>query len=125
MLKNSAYKKGVSTSHKEAQKSQNEIVSLAVRGLLQGCDFCAFLWRVLVFVGGDAFGEGVAVDAEDGGRVREVLLVAREGLLYVELFKLAHRFVEKDVALQHFVYQVFESRMNQSSFPVSNLYASR
>ncbi len=45
--------------------------------------FCAFLWRLLAFVCGDAFGEGVAMDAEDGGRVRKVLLVAREGLLYI------------------------------------------
>ncbi len=30
---------------------------------------CAFLWRVLTLIGGDAFGEGVAMDAEDGGRV--------------------------------------------------------
>jgi hypothetical protein len=29
------------------------------------------------------------------------------------------------VAFQHFVDQVFESRVNQSSFPVNNRYASR
>src|SRR6185369_3360964 len=110
----------MSTSHKEAQKSQNEIVSLAVRGLLQGCDFCALLWRVLVFVGGDTFGEGVAVDAEDGGRVREMLFVTREGLLNIELLKLAERFIQKDVALEHLLDQAFESGMNQSSFPVNN-----
>jgi len=125
VLKNSAYKKGMSTSHKEAQKSQNEIVSLAVRGLLQGCDFCAFLWRVLVFVGGDTFGEGVAVDAEDGGRVREMLFVTREGLLNIELLKLAERFIQKDVALEHLLDQAFKSGVNQSSFPVNNRYASR
>jgi hypothetical protein len=61
------------------------------------------------------------MDAEDGGGVGDVLFVAGEGLLYIELFKLAHRFVQKDVALQHLIYQGFESRMNQSSFPVNNL----
>ena len=81
--------------------------------------------QLLAFIAGDALGEGVAMDADGCGGVGDVLLMPGEGLLYVELFKLAHRFVEKDVALQHFVYQVFESRMNQSSFPVSNLYASR
>lgn len=33
------------------------------------CPFCAFLWRLLSFITGDAFGEGVAVDAQDGGCV--------------------------------------------------------
>lgn len=47
------------------------------------CALGALLWRLLSFVGGDAFGEGVAVDAEDGGCVGEVLLMAREGLLYI------------------------------------------
>ena len=47
------------------------------------CALGALLWRLLAFVGGDAFGEGVAVDAEDSGRVGEVLLVAGEGLLYI------------------------------------------
>ena len=45
--------------------------------------FCAFLRRALVFVLGDALGEGVAVDAEDGGRVGDVLLVTGEGFLDV------------------------------------------
>jgi hypothetical protein len=97
------------------------LLASAVRSLLTFCDFCTFLWRLLAFISGDALGEGVAVDAEDGGGVGDVLFVAREGLLYIELFELAHRFVQKDVALQHFVYQGFESRMNQSSFPVNNL----
>src|SRR6185369_225794 len=98
---------------------------LTVRSFFQSCDFCAFLWRVLVFVRGDAFGEGVAVDAENGGRVRQMLFVAREGLLYIELLKLAERFIQKDVALEHLVDQAFESGVNQSSFPVNNRYASR
>ena len=37
--------------------------------LLMICDFCAFLWRVLSFIGGDTFGEGVPMDAEDDGSV--------------------------------------------------------
>jgi len=63
----------------------------------------------LAFVGGDAFGEGVAMDAEDGGRVREVLFVAREGLLDVELLKLAECLIQKDVAFEHLVDQGLES----------------
>ena len=86
---------------------------------------CPFLERCLSFIRGDAFGEGVAVDAEDGGCVREMLVVAREGLLYVKLLKLAESLVQKDVALEHLVDQAFESGMNQSSFPVNNRYASR
>jgi len=65
------------------------------------------------------------VDAEHGGRVREVLLVTREGLLYVYLFKLAESLIQKDVALEHLVDQAFELGVNQSSFPVNNRYASR
>jgi len=89
------------------------------------CAFCAFWWRLLAFISGDAFGEGVAMDAEDGGRVRKVLLVTREGLFYVELLKLAESLIQKDVALEHLLDQTFESGMNQSSFPVNNRYASR
>ena len=75
--------------------------------------FCAVMWRVLALIGGDAFGEGVAVDAEDDGGFREVLFVAREGFLDVELFELGEGLVQKDVALQHFVYEALESGMNQ------------
>ena len=82
-------------------------------------DFCAFLRRALVFILGDALGEGVAMDAEDGGRVGDMLLVTGESFLDVELLELAERFVEKDVAFEHFVDQVFETVVNQSSFPVS------
>ena len=85
------------------------------------CDFCAFLRRVLAFVLGDALGEGVAVDAEDGGCVGDVLLMTGEGFLDVELLEFAERFVQKDVAFEHFVDQGFEAIMNQSSFPVSSL----
>ena len=89
------------------------------------CEFCAFLRRALVFVLGDALGEGVAVDAQDGGRVGEVLLVARESLLYVELFEFTQGLIQEDVAFEHFIDQSFEAVVNQSSFPVSSLYASR
>ena len=65
------------------------------------------------------------MNAEDGGRVREVLVVTREGLFYVELLKLAESLIQKDVALEHLLDQTFESGMNQSSFPVNNRYASR
>ena len=84
------------------------------------CAFCAFLRRILSLVGGDALGEGVAVDAEDGGCFGDVLLVTGEGLLYVELLELPECFVQKDVAFEHFVDQVFETVVNQSSFPVSS-----
>lgn len=84
-------------------------------------DSSAFLRRALVFVLSDALGEGVAVDAEDGGCVGDVLLVTGERLLDVELLEFAERFVEKDVAFEHFVDQIFEAVVNQSSFPVSSL----
>ena len=65
------------------------------------------------------------MDAEDSGCVGDVLLVTGERLLDVELFEFAERFIQKDVAFEHFVDQAFEAVMNQSSFPVSSLYASR
>ena len=61
------------------------------------------------------------MDAEHYGRVREVLLVFREGLLDVELFEFAERLIEKDAAFEHFIDEAFESGVNQSSFPVNNL----
>lgn len=60
------------------------------------------------------------MDAEDGGRVRDVLLVTGERLLDVELLEFAERFIQKDVAFEHFVHQVFEAVVNQSSLPVSS-----
>ncbi len=71
------------------------------------CVFCAFLRRLLAFVGGYSFGEGVPVDAQHNGRIGEVLLVFRERLLDVELFEFAERLIEKDVALEHFVDEAF------------------
>lgn len=84
---------------------------------------CAFdfRWGVLALVLGDAFGEGVAMDAEDGSGVGDVLLVTSKRLLDVELLEFAERFIQKDVAFEHFVDQGFEAIMNQSSFPVSSL----
>jgi hypothetical protein len=61
------------------------------------------------------------MDAEDGRGVGDVLLVTSEGLLDVELLEFAERFIEKDMAFEHFVDQAFESGMDQSSFPVSSL----
>jgi len=89
------------------------------------CCFCAFLWRFLAFVSGDAFGERVAVDAEDGRGFREVLVVPGQGFLNIELLKLAHRLIQQDVAFEHFVDEAFKSGVNQSSFPVNNRYASK
>lgn len=58
---------------------------------------------VLLFVGGDAFGQRVSMDAEHDGRLGKVLFVPGEGLLYIELLKFPNRLVEEDVAFQHFV----------------------
>ena len=72
-------------------------------------------------VGSNSLGQRVAMDAEHGGRVREMLLMTREGLLNVELLEFTHGLIQKDVAFEHFVDQVFETVVNQSSFPVSSL----
>lgn len=61
------------------------------------------------------------MDAEDGGGVGDVLLVTSERLLDIEFLEFAERFVEKDMAFEHFVDQVFQAVVNQSSFPVSSL----
>ena len=61
------------------------------------------------------------MDAEYGGGVGDVLLVTGEGLLDVELLEFTERFIKKDMAFEHFVDQVFETVVNQSSFPVSSL----
>ena len=84
------------------------------------CAFCAFLWRILPVIGSDSLCEGVAVDAEHGGRVGDVLLVTGERLLNIELLKLAHRLVKQNMAFEHFVDQIFKTVVDQSSFPVSS-----
>jgi len=61
------------------------------------------------------------MDAEDGGGVGDVLLMTSERLLDIEFLEFAERFVEKDMAFEHFVDQVFQAVVNQSSFPVSSL----
>lgn len=61
------------------------------------------------------------MDAEDGGGVGDVLLVTSERLLDIEFLEFAERFFEKDMAFEHFVDQVFQAVVNQSSFPVSSL----
>lgn len=60
--------------------------------------FCGFLWRVLLSVGGDAFGQRVAMDTEDDSGVGEVLLVTCEGFFDVKLFEFGDGLIEKDVA---------------------------
>jgi hypothetical protein len=80
-----------------------------------------FLRRVFGFVRSDPFGEGVAMDAEHGGGIGKVLLVTRERLLYIELFEFFDGLFQQDVAFEHFVNEIFETVVNQSSFPVSSL----
>ena len=91
------------------------------QGLACGALEGAVAVPVLFFVGGDAFGEGVSMDSEHHRGFREVLFVPGEGLLYIELLKLADGFVEEDMSFQHLVDQGFETVVNQSSFPVSSL----
>ena len=47
------------------------------------CDLRALLRRLLSLVGSNSLGQRVAMDAEHRGRVREMLLMTREGLLNV------------------------------------------
>ena len=58
---------------------------------------------ILLVVGSDAFCEGISMDSEHDGRLRQVLFVLRQRLLYIELLKLADGFVKEDVTLQHLV----------------------
>ena len=60
------------------------------------------------------------MDAEHRGCVGDVLLVTGERLLDVELLEFAERFIQKDVAFEHLVHQIFEAVVNQSSLPVSS-----
>ena len=53
-------------------------------------------------VGIYAFGNCIAVNAERLGGVGNALLVAREGLLDIELFKLGQGLIKHDVAIEHF-----------------------
>ena len=54
-------------------------------------------------VGIDPFRDGIAVDAEGFGGVRNSLLISREGLLNIELFKLSQGLIKHDVTIEHFL----------------------
>lgn len=60
-------------------------------------------------IGGDAFGECVAVNAENACGARKAIFMACECFLYVQFFKLCNGFVEQNLAVKHFVYQCFEA----------------
>src|SRR6266566_7328757 len=62
---------------------------------------------LLSFVGGDAFGQSIAVDAENSGSFRQVLSMLGQRLLNIELFKFGECFVQKDLAFQHLLHEVF------------------
>ena len=75
-------------------------------GLVMFRAFAAVRVRELVLsfcstVGIDSLGNGVAVDAEGFGSMRNAFLVSDESLLNVKLFKLVKRFIQKDVAVKH------------------------
>ena len=48
------------------------------------------------------------MDAEDFGSVCEVLPVTGQGLFYIDLLELSDRFVQENLAVEHFVYQGFK-----------------
>jgi hypothetical protein len=64
-----------------------------------------FLGAVRVY----AFGDGVAVDAERLGGVRNALLVPSEGFLNIELFELFQSFIQHDVTIKHIFYNCFKA----------------
>ena len=49
------------------------------------------------------------MDAERVGGIGDALLVAREGLLNIQLFELLQSFVEPDMTIQHFIDHSFQS----------------
>jgi len=57
----------------------------------------------------DSLGDGVSMDAEGVGGISDALLIAREGLLNVQLFELLQSFVQHDVTIQHFFDHSFQS----------------
>lgn len=59
------------------------------------------------------------MDAESGGRVTDTLLVARVGLLNVELLEFFERLVKQDVAVEHVFNYCFEAGANLHSNCVS------
>jgi hypothetical protein len=48
------------------------------------------------------------VYAEDGGGVREVLIVSLQSLLNVDLLKFLDRFFQENMAVEHLFYQGFK-----------------
>jgi hypothetical protein len=54
-------------------------------------------------------GDGVAVDAERFGGVRNAFLVPGEGFLNIELFEFFQSFVEHDVTIEHIFYDCFQA----------------
>jgi hypothetical protein len=60
---------------------------------------------LLPFVVRNALGKGVAVDAENGGSLGQVLSMLFQGLLNLELFKFRECFIQKDLAFQHLLDQ--------------------
>ena len=59
-------------------------------------------------VGGDALGEGVSVDSQHFRCIRKMFSMPGESLLDIDLFKLRHRFIQQNLAVQHFIDQGFE-----------------
>ncbi len=57
----------------------------------------------------DSLRDCVAVDAERVGGIGDALLVAREGLLNIQLFELLQSFVEHDVSIEHLFDNCFQS----------------
>jgi len=56
-----------------------------------------------------ALGDGVAVDAERFGGVRNAFLVSGESFLNIELFEFFESFVEHDVTIEHIFYNCFKA----------------
>jgi len=58
----------------------------------------------------DSLGDCVSMDAERVGSIGDALLVAREGLLNIQLFELVESLVQSDVTIEHLVDNSFQSR---------------
>ena len=66
-------------------------------------------WRAFfAMVRGDAFGEGVSMNSQHLSSVCEMLAMPRECLFNIDFFKLCHGFIQKNLAVQHFIDQAFE-----------------
>jgi hypothetical protein len=91
------------------------VVVLTLTGGAFGAGAVAVAVAVLV-VEGDPFGEGVAMDSEYGGGVRDMMVVLVERFFDVELFEFREGLVEENSTFQHFVDQRFQSGTHQG-FP--------